>query len=69
LQIALDQLPDRQRQAIVLHHIEGLTNPQIAEVMDIGVEAVENLTARGKCALAAALAASRTALGQENEGE
>jgi RNA polymerase sigma-70 factor (ECF subfamily) len=69
LQLALDQLPDRQRQAVVLRHIEGLTNPQIAEVMDIGVEAVESLTARGKRALAAALAGSRTALGYEDEDE
>jgi len=69
LQRALDQLPDRQRQAVVLRHIEGLTNPQIAVVMDIGVEAVESLTARGKRALAAALAGQRTALGYDDEGE
>lgn len=66
---ALDQLPERQRQAVVLRHIEGLTNPQIAEVMDIGIEAVESLTARGKRALAAALAGQRTALGYEDEGD
>lgn len=66
---ALGQLPDRQRQAVVLRHIEGLTNPQIAEVMDIGIEAVESLTARGKRALAAALAGQRTALGYEDEGD
>lgn len=63
LQQALDGLPDRQRQAVVLRHIEGLSNPEIAEVMDIGVEAVESLTARGKRALAAALAGRREDLG------
>lgn len=68
LQSALDALPDRQRQAVVLRHIEGLTNPQIAVVMDIGVEAVESLTARGKRALAAALAGQRQALGYDDEG-
>lgn len=68
LQHALDQLPDRQRQAVVLRHIEGLSNPQIATVMDIGIEAVESLTARGKRALAMALMGQRTALGYEDEG-
>lgn len=63
LQEALDQLPERQRQAVVLRHLEGLSNPEIAEVMDIGVEAVESLTARGKRALAAALSGRREELG------
>jgi RNA polymerase sigma factor (sigma-70 family) len=63
LQAALDTLPERQRQAVVLRHLEGLSNPEIAEVMDIGVEAVESLTARGKRALAAALAGRRRELG------
>ncbi|MCL7463481.1 RNA polymerase sigma factor [Phaeovulum sp. NW3] len=63
LQAALDRLPARQRQAVVLRHLEGLSNPEIAEVMDIGVEAVESLTARGKRALAAMLAGQREDLG------
>lgn len=63
LQLALDSLPDRQRQAVVLRHIEGFTNPEIAEVMGIGVEAVESLTARGKRALTAALEGRREELG------
>lgn len=63
LDAALAELPERQRQAVVLRHIEGLSNPEIAEVMEIGVEAVESLTARGKRALAAALAGRREELG------
>jgi len=63
LAIALQGLPERQRQAVVLRHIEGMANPEIAAVMDIGVEAVESLTARGKRALAAALAPRREELG------
>jgi RNA polymerase sigma-70 factor (ECF subfamily) len=51
LDAALATLPERQRQAVVLRHIEGLSNPEIAEVLEIGVEAVESLTARGKRAL------------------
>lgn len=63
LQTALMTLPDRQRQAVVLRHIEGLSNPEIAGIMEIGVEAVESLTARGKRALARALAGRREDLG------
>ncbi|SEN27627.1 RNA polymerase, sigma subunit, ECF family [Pseudorhodobacter antarcticus] len=66
LYATLDLLPDRQRQAVVLRHLEGLTNPEIALVMDIGVEAVESLTARGKRALAAALAGRQEDLGYED---
>lgn len=63
LTAALAQLPERQRQAVVLRHLDGLTNPEIAEVMEIGVEAVESLTARGKRALVALLKDHKSALG------
>jgi RNA polymerase sigma-70 factor (ECF subfamily) len=66
LQAALDALPDRQRQAVVLRHIDGLANPEIARIMEIGVEAVESLTARGKRALAALLAGRREDLGYDD---
>lgn len=65
LQAALATLPERQRQAVVLRHIEGLPNPEIAEVMGIGVEAVESLTARGKRMLATLLSGRRAELGYE----
>jgi RNA polymerase sigma-70 factor (ECF subfamily) len=67
LQAALDDLPARQRQAVVLRHIEGLANPEIAEIMAVSVEAVESLTARGKRALAAALADRREELGYADD--
>ncbi|MGV8987920.1 MAG: RNA polymerase sigma factor [Cypionkella sp.] len=69
LNAALGQLPDRQRQAVVLRHIEGLSNPEIAEIMGLGVEAVESLTARGKRALAAVLSGRKAELGYEDEVE
>ncbi len=65
LQAALNTLPDRQRQAVVLRHLDGLGNPEIAEIMDMSVRAVESLTARGKRALAQALAGRREELGYE----
>jgi RNA polymerase sigma factor (sigma-70 family) len=67
LQFALMRLPERQRQAVILRHIEGLANPEIAEILDVGVEAVESLTARGKRALSADLAAQRDALGYDDD--
>ncbi|WP_298857728.1 RNA polymerase sigma factor [uncultured Sulfitobacter sp.] len=67
LQAALLRLPERQRQAVVLRHIEGLANPDIAEILDVGIEAVESLTARGKRALTADLAAQRDALGYDDD--
>ncbi|WP_037307807.1 RNA polymerase sigma factor [Ruegeria halocynthiae] len=66
LQTALSQLPERQRQAVVLRHIEELPNPEIAGVMGISTEAVESLTARGKRALTAILAGRRDELGYDD---
>lgn len=67
LQEALNILPERQKQAVVLRHIEGMTNPEIAQIMDIGVEAVESLTARGKRALAKLLAGRKDELGYSDD--
>ena len=67
LQGALMELPERQRQAVVLRHIEELPNPQIADVMDVSVEAVESLTSRGKRALAKILKGRKAALGFEGD--
>lgn len=63
---ALALLPERQRQAVILRHLEGLSNPEIAQVMDIGVAAVESLTARGKRLLAARLLPKRDELGYDH---
>jgi len=64
---ALAQLPDRQAQAVSLRHLEGLTNPEIAQIMDISVRSVESLTARGKKALADILAGRKAELGYEDD--
>ncbi|WP_231592509.1 RNA polymerase sigma factor [Pelagovum pacificum] len=63
LRNALADLPERQAQAVALRHLEGLSNPEIAGIMDIGIEAVESLTARGKRTLAAILAGRKDELG------
>jgi len=67
LQAGLQTLPERQRQAMILRHIEGLANPEIAEILEISTEAVESLTARGKRALAQALAPARKKLGYKDD--
>jgi RNA polymerase sigma factor (sigma-70 family) len=67
LQQALDTLPARQKEAVILRHIEGISNPEIASVMDISVEAVESLTSRGKRALTAVLARRHNELGYEDD--
>ena len=69
LQKALVRLPRRQRQAVVLRHLEDLGNPEIAGIMEISVEAVESLLTRGRRALAAELAGRRAELGFADEHE
>lgn len=64
---ALAQLPERQAQAVALRHLEGLSNPQIAQIMDISVRSVESLTARGKRALADLMAGRKAELGYQDE--
>lgn len=48
----IDQLPDRQREALFLRHFEELSNPAIADRLDCTVEAVESLLARARRQLA-----------------
>jgi RNA polymerase sigma-70 factor (ECF subfamily) len=54
--LALQGLPPRQREAIVLCHYQELGNIEAASVMGVTVEALESLLARGRRALKAALA-------------
>jgi RNA polymerase sigma-70 factor (ECF subfamily) len=53
---ALQRLPERQREALVLCHYQEMSNIQAAEIMAVSVEAVESLLARGRRSLRAALA-------------
>lgn len=48
---ALAELPARQREAIVLHHYQELSNSDAATVMGVSVEALESLLSRGRRAL------------------
>lgn len=59
---AIAKLPERQRLAITLCHYQELSNIEAAEIMEISVEAVESLLARGRRALRAALLPRRAEL-------
>ncbi len=53
---ALQDLPDSQRIAISLCHYQGVRNKEAAEIMEISVEALESLLARGRRTLRERLA-------------
>jgi RNA polymerase sigma factor (sigma-70 family) len=60
---AIAALPERQRRAVEMRHLDELSNIEIAEVMETSVEAVESLLARARRALAAALSDLRQGMG------
>jgi RNA polymerase sigma factor (sigma-70 family) len=45
---AIDLLPTNQKTALILKSLEGLTQREIAEVMNIGEKAAESLLSRAK---------------------
>lgn len=63
---AIGELPERQRQAVMLRHFEGWSNPQIGEALDCSVEAVESLLARARRQLAQRLSDERD--GHDEQG-
>ncbi len=60
---AIAELPERQRQALILRHFEGMSNPAIGEALECSVEAVESLLARARRALAKKMQEEREAFG------
>lgn len=67
LEAALRDLPDRQRLALILRHLEERSNPEIAEIMDLTVDAVESLQARGRRKLTQLLSPQRRALSYKDD--
>jgi RNA polymerase sigma factor (sigma-70 family) len=59
---ALGLLAERQRAAVVLCHFEEMTNIEAAAALEVSVDALESLLARGRRALRAALMPERAAL-------
>lgn len=53
--LALDALPARQRLAVTLVHYQGHTNGEAAALLEVSVDALESLLARGRRTLRHAL--------------
>jgi RNA polymerase sigma-70 factor (ECF subfamily) len=45
---ALTTLPERQRSAIILCHYQELSNKDAASILEVSVDALESLLARGR---------------------
>ena len=56
VQAAIQALPERQRDALILCHYQELSNIEAADLLGVSVEAVESLLSRGRRALRSALA-------------
>lgn len=56
---ALERLAPRQRAAITLVHYQGLSHVEAADVLGVGVEAVESLLSRARRKLRESLGSSR----------
>ena len=51
VEMAIQSLPERQKLALNLCFYEGLSNKEAAEILDIGVKALESLLMRAKASL------------------
>ncbi len=58
---AVGMLPERQREAILLVHYQDLSNIAAAEALDVSVDALESLLARGRRSLRSSLLGTATA--------
>jgi RNA polymerase sigma factor (sigma-70 family) len=65
LQDAIDGLPPRCRQVVLMRKLEGLSQKEVAKRMGIAIETVENQVARGMRLLAQALGDRRGAVTTE----
>ncbi|MDB5091835.1 MAG: hypothetical protein JWR09_5829 [Mucilaginibacter sp.] len=65
LQAALDELPPRCRQVVMMRKVDGLSQKEVARQMGITIETVENQVAKGMRLLAQALGNRRGAVTSE----
>lgn len=56
---ALGDLPERQRSALIMTHYQGLSNREVAEIMDLSVDALESLLSRARRGLKTRLLRTR----------
>ncbi len=48
VKLALGELPERQRSALLLCHYQGLSNRDAAQILEVSVEALESLLVRAR---------------------
>lgn len=65
IRAALAELPERQREALLLCHFQGLTNIEAAALLELSVDALESLLARARRGLRAALVAQGAVMGAQ----
>jgi RNA polymerase sigma factor (sigma-70 family) len=65
LQAALDELPPRCREVVLMRKVEGLSQKEVAKQMGIATDTVENQVAKGMRLLAQALGGRRGAVTTE----
>ena len=57
LRAAIDELPEDHRETFLLHDVEGLSNPEIAEVLQLKLATVKSRVHRARLFLRSRLAA------------
>ncbi|MFC7049730.1 RNA polymerase sigma factor [Emcibacter nanhaiensis] len=62
---ALDKLPERQRSAVILCYLQGKSNKEAAEILEVSVNALEALLVRGRRKLAEILSKEKGDLLEE----
>lgn len=67
LYAAIDLLPERQAIAVRMRHLDEKSNIEIAEILDLSVDAVESLISRAKRSLTAQLQGHKNALGYHDD--
>ena len=68
LKAAMNVLPPRQRDAILLCNLQGFSNRQAAEILQISVDALESLLSRGRLSLKNQLAIEEPSLVTQSNG-
>ncbi len=68
LEEAIQALPDRQKAALNLCFYEGLSNKEAAEILGVGVKALESLLMRAKSGLRDELARAGYDIGEKKYG-
>ena len=62
LKLALSKMPDRQRQALTLSYLDGYSNQEAAEIMELNIKAFESLLVRARAKMREELQAEKADL-------